>query len=559
MTNLFKNVLPLLFLIGVVCGVNAQTQNDGLAAMQLDQWDKAIQIFSGLTKSDPNDVDAWLTLSNAYLAKGAKADATQALKSAIESKGDAAMIQVATGRLKMLEGDMAEAENQFRRAGRTAKKNVDPWRQIGEFFLFFKPGNATKPDLQRAEAELKKAYDLNPKDFRTLMSLGYCYLEMNEGGKAVQYYEYASNRDPKAALPLYLMSRAYKSAKINFRFEEYIKKALDAQPDFTPALRAIAEYYFFDERELQKATEAYKDLVSKGAAPQIEDEMQLANCLYLTKDYKGCIDLVNKIIAKDPTKLYYKRLLGYCYYETEQYEKSAQTMKEYFAATDKEKIVARDYVYQGRLRLRVQKDTLGAIQSLEQAIKMDGSNWKLYAEIADLHYDRRDVCSAAKAFQVYADSATADESLKATDLYKLGTYYYYCRENEQRYEKAAQAFALLTERAPSAMIGWEWLLKSLAKTEVDLEAEPGRVWEYGKAKEAASKVIEIGATDPAKYKAQLEDAYGYMLYYHFSRGEKAAFDALLPALEAVNPSNSSIADYREFISANGFPPVPPKE
>ena len=283
MTNLFKNVLPLLLLLVSVWSANAQTRNDGLTALQLDQWDKAIKIFEGITKADPNDVDAWLSLNNAYLAKGDKIKALEALKSAIESKGDAAMIQVATGRLKMLEGDMTEGENQFRRAGRTAKKNVDPWRQIGEFFLFFKPQQGGKPDLARAEAELKKAYELNPKDFNTLMALGYCYLEMNEGGKAVQYYEYASNRDPKAPLPLYLMSRAYKAAKINFRFEEYIKKALEAQPDFTPALRAIADYYFYDERDLQKATEAYQALVSKGAEVQIEDEMQLANCLYLTK------------------------------------------------------------------------------------------------------------------------------------------------------------------------------------------------------------------------------------------------------------------------------------
>ena len=233
-------------------------------------------------------------------------------------------------------------------------------------------------------------------------------------------------------------------------------------------------------------------------------------------------------------------------------------MEEYFAATDKEKIVARDYVYQGRLRLRVQKDTLGAIQSLEQAIKMDGANWKLYAEIADLYYERKDVCNSAKFFQIYADSAMADESLKATDLYKLGTYYYYCRDDEQRYEKAAKAFGLLTERAPNAMIGWEWLFKSLAKTEVNLEAEPERIWEYGKAKDSAAKVIEIGSTDVAKYKSQLDDAYGYMLYYHFSRGEKAEFGALLTAYEAISPDNSSIADYKEFISKNGFPAVPDK-
>ena len=68
MTNLLKKAL---FLVAVLFAQTAfgQSHAAGNEAMQLEDWDKAISIFTALTKADPADQSAFLSLGNAYLAK----------------------------------------------------------------------------------------------------------------------------------------------------------------------------------------------------------------------------------------------------------------------------------------------------------------------------------------------------------------------------------------------------------------------------------------------------------------------------------------------------------
>lgn len=81
------------------------------------------------------------------------------------------------------------------------------------------------------------ALDVSAKDFATLMSLGYCYKEMPNGGLAAQYYEYAEALEPKNPLAKLMLAKVYKAAKLPEKFEINIDKAIAASPTFTPAAR----------------------------------------------------------------------------------------------------------------------------------------------------------------------------------------------------------------------------------------------------------------------------------------------------------------------------------
>lgn len=324
MTNLLRKTL-LLATIAYSQVVAAQTRADGLAAMQLENWDKAISIYTALTKADAADQDAYLTLSNAYLAKGDKAKALELAKTAFEAKSEGAMAFVALGRGLLLEGKSADASEQFSRASKKGKKDIDVLRQIGESFIYHIPSGSNRPDLTRAVEFLNAALDYNSKDVPTLMARGYAYKEQGNGGMAAQNYELAEQLEPKNPLPKLMLAKVYKAAKIPAKFETYIEKVLALAPNHTAALRAKAEHFYFG-RKWEQATQAYKDLVNKGEEVTIEDEMLLANCLYITKDCKGCSELVEKILQKDGSKNYLRRLQAYCDYDNGQYQRGLTTL-----------------------------------------------------------------------------------------------------------------------------------------------------------------------------------------------------------------------------------------
>ena len=310
MTNLLKKAL-LLAVIVYAQTAGAQTRADGLAAMQLEQWDKAISIYTALTKADPTDQDALLTLSNAYLAKGDKAKALAIAESAVAAKPDGPMVYVSNGRVLLLKDKITDASEQFKRATSKVKKDINGHRQIGESYLFYTPPGSKRPDLTRAVELLTAATNVNNKDVPTLMALGYAYKEQGNGGMAATQYELAEQLEPKNPLPKLMLAKVYKAAKIPAKFEANIEKTLQVAPNYAPALRAKAEHYYYG-RKWEQATQAYKDLVAKGGAEvTIEDEMQLANSLFITKDCKAVSELVDKILAKDGTKNYLRRLKAY--------------------------------------------------------------------------------------------------------------------------------------------------------------------------------------------------------------------------------------------------------
>jgi tetratricopeptide (TPR) repeat protein len=101
MTNLLKNALfPVAILFAQIAF--GQSHAAGIEAMQLEEWDKAISIYAGLVKANPADQSAFLSLGNAYLAKGDKENALANFKNASNTNSDAPLTYVANGRVLLV-------------------------------------------------------------------------------------------------------------------------------------------------------------------------------------------------------------------------------------------------------------------------------------------------------------------------------------------------------------------------------------------------------------------------------------------------------------------------
>ena len=551
MTNFLKKIFVLFLAVAYASLGMSQTHSDGLAAMQMENWDKAIKIYSDLTQKDPADQVAWLTLGSAYLAKGDKNKAKETYDAAFNAKAEGALAMIATARILLLQNKQAEADAIFKKADKLAKKDIAAKRLIGESFLYMAPDNGQRPNYTRAEEALKAAMEASSKDFPTLMALGYCYKEMPNGGLAAQHYEYAANVEPQNPLPVYMLAVVYKAAKLNDKFLVYIDKTLALNPKFTPALRSKAEFLYYN-RQWEKATEAAKNLVNNGTDITLEDEMLLANLLYITKDCPGCSALVEKILKKDGTKNYLRRLQGYCDYDNGNYAEGLKILEEFFKIVAPEKILASDYDYLGKLQVKMGRDTNIAIANFMKAIDLDSSKWPLYGDIGDLYKAKKDYCNAAVAYRSRLDSVATPAAM---DFYWMGICHYYCQSDSMRFEKAEKAFARVTEIAPDAGIGWSWRAKAMSKLEPDIVNHPELLDEFGKAKPFFEEFVKLGEKNPEKNKKDLITAYEYLASYFFLRKEDDNAKLYLDKLVALDPENKSAKDIKQFMA--GETPVPP--
>ena len=556
MTNLVRKAF-LLIAFAYAQIAAAQTRADGLAAMQLEDWDRAISVYTALIKADPTDQDAFLSLSNVYLAKGDKAKALETAQAAFTAKPDDPMAFVVNAKVEQLKDKPSEASAQFERAAKKAKKNINALRQIGESYTFYIPPGSKKPDLTRATELLLAAVDANSKDLASLMALGYAYKEQGNGGLAATYYEQAESLDPKNPLPKLMLAKVYKAAKIPEKFEIYVNKAISVAPSYTPALRAKAEYFFFG-RKWEEATTAYDDLVKNGAEVKIEDEMQLANCLFITHKCPACSELVEKILKKDPSKNYLRRLKAYCDYENGEYMRGLQILNDYFKTAPADKIIPRDYEYLGRFQIKTKGDTIAALGNLKKSIDMDSSTWPLHLEIAKTYYSRRMNCEATAEYQLYFDSAGMKDPKLAQDLYFMGLSQYFCTADSLNYIKAEKIFAQVAVLVPSAGIGWLWAAKSANKqdpTPEQITADPEMAKQYGKARAYYEEYVKV-ITDKVKNQKDLIAAYQYLAYCYFVSNQA---DKFFPAIEKwleVEPNPDAQKSIMEMKDAFGKDTVP---
>ena len=549
MTKYLKNALAVCL---VALSVSLFAQTDIRTAMQTDNWKEVVSLYEKSTKANPTDLEGFLRLGSAYQALGdmAKAKATYAAAAAVDPKSK--LINVLEVRNAIMSGDAAGIDKAVKKADKAARgKDADLLRLLGESFLY-----GPKKNLPEAEKWLKDAYTAKSKDIEILMQLAYTYKTMTgKLGDAVSHYEFASNLNAIDPLPYYMSAKAYWTGNNPDKYIEYLNKALAADPNYVPALRDLADFHYF-KRKYEDAQGSYEKLIkAQGDHVNIEDEMQYTNTLFYLKKYDETVGQVNKIIGKDGSKNYLRRLLGYTYFEKGETDKGLEVMQDYFKKVSADKVISRDYEYYGKMLAAKGQDSM-ALVNLTKAVEMDSSEWPVYGEIGKIKYKNKDYGGAADAFQIRLDSLGEDAT--ATDVYYLGLANYLAYANgavvktaadNQRLAMAEKAFTALTKRSPDFATGWLYLAKTQAKSDPDVEADPTKAMEFGKAEVAFSRYTELAnaETDAAKKSATKNDriaALQYLAYMHVTKGNKEMGCSKLNEILGIDPTNQDAIDFK---------------
>jgi tetratricopeptide (TPR) repeat protein len=163
--------------------------------------------------------------------------------------------------------------------------------------------------LDEALVNLKKAADLNPKDFRPLALIGYIYSAQRKMKSASESYAAAILLQPQMK-ELYLAKAEVD--RLRNAHEEALaacRKATEVDPSFAEAYAMIGDLLRFDDKRRPEAIAALRSAIKiNPALPQPYDH--LGGILEYAKDEKGAEEVFRQGMAADPKHMGGRFTLG---------------------------------------------------------------------------------------------------------------------------------------------------------------------------------------------------------------------------------------------------------
>ncbi len=521
-----KNVWVLLGLVlSTVSFVKAQSALDGIKAIEVEQYENAKKIFSGLIQSNPSEASNYYYLGKAFYKQDKIDSAKLFFNQGLAVNPNSALNMVGVGSIAYDLGNDVEAKASFEKAvSITLGKDYQTLLYIGEAYRELGSKN-----FNDALVYLGRAKTINPKNPEVFVAIGDVYMEQANGSEAVKYYNEALKLNPSFVNAYVrtgkLWTRSLNYAEAKTAFDQAI--TLDA--NYPPIYREYGELEL-SAKKFESAVEKYKkylELTDKS----LNSQLRYARFLFLGKQYQESVDLIKQIIPKDSSDYIIFRLLGYSSYEIKDYKTGLSAMNKFFAMNPP-KILPQDYSYLGRLQVKNKLDSLG-IQTITKAIELDTTTKDLYGDLADAYFSMKKYKMAAESYE----KKLVDAKPTAIDYFYVGRAYYFGLE----FVKSDSAFARLLNI--KADFSTAWLYRGRNNFRID-EADGSN---EGLAKPYYEKFIELTLADPKfdikKSGKDLIESYKYLGDYAFTvmkdkEGSKVFF---LKVLE-IDPNDKQAKD-----------------
>ncbi|MBC7450650.1 MAG: tetratricopeptide repeat protein [Cytophagales bacterium] len=509
-------LLTALFISLITSAQNEQAQK----LVEKEKYNAAATVYKSLLKSDPKrSADYYYYLGDIcwrkekndsaqyYFMEGVKADETNALN------------YVGIGKA-IMKKNPAEGQRSFDKALQmTNSKDSKVLNAIGEYYILF----ADKKEIAKAVTYLLKSTDNEPKDVYAWMFLGDAYGKQGDGSKQVEAYNRASILFHSVPLLKMKFGKLYTAAR-NFDLSvKYYKEGLASDSTYGPIYRELGELYSKFKKYDLSIQNYKKYLTYIDVTPDVE--YRYATFLFLSKDYKETMSVLNSLEAKKYDNIYLYRLRGISNYELGNYDQAQKDIETFLSKTDTKQQLSMDYEYYGKTLLKKGQDSL-AIQSLQQAVVIDTSRVDLYGEIGSYYYSKGKYPEAIK----YIGKQVALNKNDAQALLNLGKSYYYAKI----YAPADSCFEKLTVLKPTIPLGY--LFRARVQAALDPETKTGA------AKPYYEKVIELCNTNPTKYKNELIEANEFIGYYYIVNRDKVKSDAAWSTILKLDPGNKKATE-----------------
>ncbi len=436
---------PLLFLlmwVGVFA--NAQSIQQGLQFMDMEQYSSAKEVFEKLVSSKPNG-EHYYYLGYVY-ARNNNPDAQQAKESF--EKGLAAdkkypLNEIGLAEVMLMQGNLAGAKTKIEEVVKQTKsKNHDVLLRAGEALITHK----TK-DANEAVRLLEMAVKLEKNaTAATFIALGDAYSATEKpenGAKAITNYDFAINKSGdksgKARTKRTEFMLKGKNPDYLYVLQQY-KDILKSDASYTPTYRRIAELYQ-KGRNLDSAIRYNKLYMEKS---ERSDEVKYRNAIFLYRVQKYG-EALSELKSLEGKVKYpeFNRWIAYAYQKNGN-SQQAKAYMDKFLASGKE-LIPDDYEILADIAFANQNKAEG-VSNLRKAADLETDKNESLAylkRVVEVFEKDTNYVEAAKTYDEIIAKTDVNDKKTLLNNYVYAAYYW--RLSKKDFEKADSYYAKVLE------------------------------------------------------------------------------------------------------------------
>ncbi len=577
-------VLLAVMLTVFAVGSRAQDLNSATLLTRSEQYDKAQAMLQDLIQKEPANSKNYFYLGENYLADYyadtisnsltvAANAAKEVYQKGVGANANDPLNYIGLAKVAFLLGDNKTATEMRAKAKsfllpyKNLKKISPPAKdyaftlaKIAESYI--KDGEV---DTAAALPLIREAIKIDNKSRDVYLVAGDIYILLNDGSKAIYFYNQAQFADPQSATANMKIGTIYVRGRQLQAAIPYFEQAIELNASFAPAYRELGQVYLLAQR-FDQSKEYFKKYLELTAG-NIPAKTRYVNALFYAKDYDGVITNVEDIFAVDKSRNYMNRIAGYSCYEKNppDYNRALTYMETLFNTLSPERIIQKDYLYLARilskrnlgypkmvedlnsLKAQLEKaKTKPAIDDLNTKIanaekevaKADAELDRMYIaygkalsykpedknllnEIATSYYTNKRFDMAAKTWAKLLDPSKDNTE----DLMRIGRAYY----NGEKLKTADSLFSSITKANPTYLPAHLWIARTYSKMDPDTK--------LGLAKPKFEKVAEVGKADSVKYETEVMEALSYLGYYHMANDNWSKSKEYYNRMIALNPNS----------------------
>jgi tetratricopeptide (TPR) repeat protein len=568
-------VLLVVLLTVFSFNIKAQDLESATLLTRSEQYDKAQAMFQQLIQKEPANSKNYFFLGENYLldyfADTISNSLTVAAKAAkgiyqkgVEANPNDPLNYIGLAKVAYYTGDNKTASEMRAKAKsfllpyKNIKKTVPPAKdyafalaKIAESYI-----KDVEVDTSIALPLIREAIKIDNKSRDVYLIAGDIYILVNEGSKAIYFYNQAEFADPQSPTANMKIGNIYVKGRALQEAIPYYEKAIQLNANYAPAYRELGQLYLLAQR-FDQSKENFKKYLDLTAG-NIPAKTKYVNALFYAKDYDGVIKNVEEIFLVDKSRTYMNRIAGYSSYEKNppDYDKALSYMETLFKSVAPDRIIKKDYYYMARILLKKNQNYSKMVEELnglksqldkekskyaiaptaaEKAKIKVGVN-DLTTKVSDLEIAKTKAdAEIDRAFSEYAKVLSFNPDDKSV-LNEIATNYY----NYKRYEGAARTWTKLIDpskdntedymrigrayytgenfksadsvfnavivKSPNYVPAYLMIANTNSKMDPDFK--------LGLAKPKFEKLIEVAKADSIKNAPAMMDAFGYLSYYY---------------------------------------------
>jgi len=296
-----------VFLFGVLLTTVAplNQQDDGLKALDQQNYPLAQEIFAKLAAADPKDYSAFFNLALAEIGLKQDDKATEHLKQVLLLKPGLYEADLNLGILELRNQHAAEAVPVLRDAVKQKPTAARAQRYLGDALL-------AANDAPGAAEAYRSALTADPKQASAELGLGQALLKQKQLDEAAPHYRKAADLDPHLKSYLLEIADALLDAKERDKAVEFLKEF----PENPGAREELGRIYLADNHPADAVTE-FQSAVN--LAPTAANELALATALMRNKQDEAAKPLLERAVLQEPRNYDLRMIVGRMHRDKHEY------------------------------------------------------------------------------------------------------------------------------------------------------------------------------------------------------------------------------------------------